>query len=68
MIVNTNGLMLIGYVGQCWISDQNGEYHVVRMRVMREATKQEYLNWCKQHNSVEFKGPLGKYFYEVHTD
>lgn len=42
----------------------NGEYIKVAMRVLRQATKKEYIEFAKPHGYTPDRS-LGLYFYEV---
>lgn len=50
------------------MTDEKGVYHTVNLMVMREASKEEYINWCKETNAEDpdldgiFK------YYEISVD
>jgi hypothetical protein len=56
--------------GHCWADDITVEVRAFAFFIVREATKQEYLDFCFAYakNGLDFIDTAGQYFYVVRTD
>lgn len=66
-----NGKFKPGNIINGWLSDTKCEYHQVYFRVIREATKEEYIKQCAEESpdhviDLNYDEPL--YFFEVLMD
>lgn len=62
MIIVADKKLPIGKIICGQIYDHQGIKHIVTFQVIRKATREEYLNYCKEYNSPLEPKPDGFYF------
>lgn len=68
MIINTDYILPIGYVGYGDILNHNMMRQNASVKVIREVTQEEYLKYCEQEqvlNLVDLSSLKRMKFYEV---
>lgn len=65
MIINSEEDLKVGQITHGLLTDTTRTWKEVTFLVLRIATKEEYLDYTREHKHFN---PLAPYFYEIHMD